>query len=413
MPYNPGVYDRSGEIMGNAYANMGNIIGGTLTAYSQKREQNKLFDSKSKSVEALIKSHADDFGLSKEQLDAYLSKDPGETPQARYERLSGLIDNAVVSQKMKQFAAANQKMAREQEQGVKLDKLSSYMGGGMGTGVLSPEAIKRYDSQAADPYMATAARLRAATGENPNEQTVVTAVEKYGGKRNNNLVFPSMDALQKKYPTSSYEYNFTENPDGSVAVIDGKISGRAPGQSLIPAGFEPDPARPGAIRPIKGSEADIKRQEAEAAKVNRVEQEKARADVIINSINNVLPLVDTMTAGAVGKLAGAVPGTPAYDVASTIDTIKANIGFEQLQQMRNSSPTGGALGQVAVKELDFLQAALGNLNTGQSPAKLKETLQRIRTHYTRWAQAASGINPDAKEGAPSEDRINSLLEKYR
>ena len=49
--------------------------------------------------------------------------------------------------------------------------------------------------------------------------------------------------------------------------------------------------------------------------------------------------------------------------------------------MRQESPTGGALGQVAVKELDFLQATLGSLSQSQSSKQLIANLERLSDQY--------------------------------
>ena len=62
-------------------------------------------------------------------------------------------------------------------------------------------------------------------------------------------------------------------------------------------------------------------------------------------------------------------------------TIQSIIGFERLDRMRQESPTGGALGQVAIKELDFLQAALGSLQQEQSSKQLLENLKRLDEKY--------------------------------
>jgi hypothetical protein len=63
--------------------------------------------------------------------------------------------------------------------------------------------------------------------------------------------------------------------------------------------------------------------------------------------------------------------------------------------MRAASPTGGALGQVAVQELNFLQSVLGSLDTKQSPATVKANLEKIKTHFNNWKatmQQAGGSN---------------------
>jgi hypothetical protein len=91
--------------------------------------------------------------------------------------------------------------------------------------------------------------------------------------------------------------------------------------------------------------------------------------------------VDLIDKGGVSSWMGAVakyaPGTPAYELANRIKTIKANVGFDRLQQMRAESPTGGALGQVAVQELESLQSVLGSFDQAQDAATLKGNLSRL------------------------------------
>lgn len=130
--------------------------------------------------------------------------------------------------------------------------------------------------------------------------------------------------------------------------------------------------------------------------------EEAKAQNVIGIIDNVLPKISGLnTAGVAGKALSFVPGSDAYDVAKNIETIKANIGFKELSDMRQASPTGGALGQVAVQELNFLQAAVSNLDVGQSPQQLRDNLNKVRKHYNRWLATTRGEIPPEDKSAPA------------
>lgn len=122
-----------------------------------------------------------------------------------------------------------------------------------------------------------------------------------------------------------------------------------------------------------------------------------KADIVIGKVDKALEQTGFFTTGATGALIGKVPGTPAFDLEKTIDTIKANIGFNELQQMRAASPTGGALGQVAVRELEFLQSALSSLEKGQSQDQLIENLEAVKTHYNNWKSTMQGKPVEPKE----------------
>ena len=54
-----------------------------------------------------------------------------------------------------------------------------------------------------------------------------------------------------------------------------------------------------------------------------------------------------------------------------------------MQQMRDASKTGGALGAVSERELDLLMNAYGNINQSTSPPQLKENLQTIKNIMTK------------------------------
>ena len=85
------------------------------------------------------------------------------------------------------------------------------------------------------------------------------------------------------------------------------------------------------------------------------------------------------TTGLVGQLSSGIGGSPAKDLDSTLATIKANLGFQELQDMRNNSPTGGALGQVSDFENRQLQSLSSNLDQSQSQEQLQQNLQEIVT----------------------------------
>jgi len=112
-----------------------------------------------------------------------------------------------------------------------------------------------------------------------------------------------------------------------------------------------------------------------------------KGKIVTDKVDEALGQVSGWTSGLPGAVLGAIPGTPAYDLDATLDTIKANIGFNELQAMRQASPTGGALGQVAVRELDMLQAVLSSLRRGQRGEQLKNNLNAVKTHYANWKNA--------------------------
>ena len=116
---------------------------------------------------------------------------------------------------------------------------------------------------------------------------------------------------------------------------------------------------------------------------------------VTSNIDALIPQLDedlaswlpSNVAGFGGKILSNIPGSDAYDFNARIETIKANIGFDKLQGMRDASPTGGALGQVSEMELRQLNASMGNLDIGQSPEQLRKNLIAVREQYIRTIRA--------------------------
>lgn len=151
-------------------------------------------------------------------------------------------------------------------------------------------------------------------------------------------------------------------------------------------------------------EKKVKAQEAYALKASSG-YEKAKS--IRSQIEEAKQLVGGLTTtGIVGMTTGVVPGTPAYDLSRKLETILANVGFDRLQQMREESPTGGALGQVAVQELVALQNSIASLNQGQTKEQLIKNLDRVDKSYQRLEEA---MRKDAEMfGAIKQEKQNDL-----
>jgi hypothetical protein len=151
-----------------------------------------------------------------------------------------------------------------------------------------------------------------------------------------------------------------------------------------------------AVEPIPGSPTATSQE-------RRRESEARAGNVVMREIDRALELANTArlpTAGLPGAVLSAVPGTAAFDVRALLDTVRANVGFQQLNQMRQESPTGGALGNVTVREIEFLQAALGNLSQAQSPAQFRQNLLNLRAAFEEVVNFGLGNRPQSGAGAP-------------
>lgn len=115
------------------------------------------------------------------------------------------------------------------------------------------------------------------------------------------------------------------------------------------------------------------------------------------------------TNGFVGSMLEYIPGTPAYNLVANLETIRANIGFDKLQEMRDTSPTGGALGQVSDLENRLLQAVWGNLENSQSPEQFEENLRLVQDRVAlSWDRIGAAYEKDYGEPYWSTEGVDSL-----
>ena len=147
-----------------------------------------------------------------------------------------------------------------------------------------------------------------------------------------------------------------------------------------------------------------------------LEGQKAKAGVVITSVDEAINLVDKAgTSGFVGQIGKNIGGTNAYDLDKIVDTIKANLSFEELQTMRNNSPTGGALGSIALRELELLGATIASLEVGQSDEQLRKNLNKVKSHYQNWLDAVekSDAGGDSTETpqAPASNEQQAVIDE--
>lgn len=106
-----------------------------------------------------------------------------------------------------------------------------------------------------------------------------------------------------------------------------------------------------------------------------LESAQRRNQNIMRVIEQVRKAADgAFRTGFTGSIASAVPGSPAFDLKQNLNTLRANAAFETLQNMRNNSPTGGALGAISERELDLLESAYTNLSNSQSYEQFMQNL---------------------------------------
>ena len=94
--------------------------------------------------------------------------------------------------------------------------------------------------------------------------------------------------------------------------------------------------------------------------------------------------------GMTGVVARQVPGTEARNFDRLLETLNAKISFDALAKMRRESPTGGALGQITVRELELLSQSIRAIDPTQSPEDFKKNLAEIKNILNTSKERISG-----------------------
>lgn len=168
--------------------------------------------------------------------------------------------------------------------------------------------------------------------------------------------------------------------------------GEVPKSGDVPTGYTPN--GDGSIAPMAGGPQEREIAREDRADQNARQQAATYADIVTQDIDRLTQQIEEnplMTTGIGAATTQNIPGTPAFNSKALADTIRANVGFDRLNQMRQASPTGGALGQVSEFENRLLQATIGNLELSQSKEQLLENLSRVREIYVRIIN--EGIEP--------------------
>lgn len=205
-----------------------------------------------------------------------------------------------------------------------------------------------------------------------------------------------LEAKERLAAAGRSSTNITYDPDGSNRY------------GPPPAGYyRPDPSQPN-VAQMPGGPAAIESQAARDKDQARRESQAIKAQGVIGEIDKALGIVSPRTAGLMGAATRNIApfegaGTDARTLAATVETIQANLGFDELAKMRQESPTGGALGQVAVQELVALRATIANLDPNLPADVLRKNLEKVKTHYGRWLMTTQGQMPPPLEAAGGQN----------
>lgn len=240
-------------------------------------------------------------------------------------------------------------------------------------------------------------------------------------------------------PSTVQEWNFFNNLSGDdqqrflqmkradrVVDIGGEIINVTPGlpgsaqpvvtKTLAPADQPENAASKAAA--VDTAKMQVEKQtkfpKAQAALV-ALEQQNG---VVIGAIDEALANVSPMSAGF-GSMISGVPTTSAKALQTSLETIRANVGFDKLQDMRNNSPTGGALGPVSDFENKLLASVVRSLDQGLEPDVLRKNLEFIKQNVAELGsqrRAAfesdfAGFGAEKAPASPAQKAVDEMTEE--
>ena len=168
-----------------------------------------------------------------------------------------------------------------------------------------------------------------------------------------------------------------EKPINVVATDQGMVAIYADGRTELLQAPGGGPLREAAPPPTPTE----RRAEAAAAtdEINVVNRNISNYRTTQNTrqlINDALPLVNSFSAGLLSGTR-VIGGTPAANLQEALTSINANLAFGELARMRSESETGGALGQIVIKELELLGSVRDSIAQAQGPTELRAALQNL------------------------------------
>jgi hypothetical protein len=162
--------------------------------------------------------------------------------------------------------------------------------------------------------------------------------------------------------------------------------------------------------------------ESEIANQEFVHSELSRLDGLLGTISKAETLAEEGATGVdFGLLSDSTVGdifsgsiitgeSPYRELNGYISTIKANLAFDRLSEMRRKSKTGGALGQVSNIELELLKNSISALDGNLQKEPFLRKLKEVRKHYENFKKALLGELPDINYRDPSYEKYIVTIE---
>ncbi|MEL0016866.1 MAG: hypothetical protein VW715_16765 [Rhodospirillales bacterium] len=204
----------------------------------------------------------------------------------------------------------------------------------------------------------------------------------------------------------------TKTPAKPVSISPGGALVSPTGEVLYERPFKPQaPAKSKGIQTITRDDGSVSVLDADTGDListlpptgakDEVSQE-ASLNLIAQTTGFIQEIDELMDpgfteAGFVGGVSQAIPGTPAYDREKELLSIRARLGFDQINEMKRlaaeSGASGTGLGQISNIEFMSLQSTIDAIYTGMSGEAQNKALENIKKHLLNVQKLASGVAP--------------------
>ena len=138
----------------------------------------------------------------------------------------------------------------------------------------------------------------------------------------------------------------------------------------LPAGYRLD-KRTGEASVIPGGPAEQEMADQQIKSDRQQAGGSIMGQNVLQTAKRVRELIGPYSVGY-GSLLSSLPETDARELKREVDALGAIASSENLNAMREASPTGGALGNVSDKDIKLLKDKSGAIDTGSKPDQFKK-----------------------------------------
>lgn len=224
---------------------------------------------------------------------------------------------------------------------------------------------------------ANVANLAAINAERPadRQMTMEHYLTKVLGQRGTTV---NVGPNGQKFPDPKQGLDYKRNEDGTVYIdpatkepVQYAIAGSAGANELRKGGAE-------------ASEAERKEKDAAEKKAKAIIQKTMASSNVGSAVDRALELVNKLGVTGFGnKIARSLSpgGMPSDSYDASVATVSAQTAISALNQMRESSPTGGALGNVTDYENKMLASTIAGLHNSQKTEDAEKALIRVKATF--------------------------------